>query len=102
LNLNLLTKPSYNLSSMAQDPKKNSPLNDPSKAPLPDDPEFAQTQNETKEDGAHSPIPSVESKDKKKKDSKFLHYLKRAAFSVWAVVMTIGMILAFLISLFLV
>lgn len=87
---------------MAADPKRNSPSNNNPQDPLPEDPEFAQTQKETEEDGPHSSIPSVESTAKKKKDSKFLHYLKRAAFSVWAVVMTIGMILAFLISLFLV
>lgn len=87
---------------MAAAPNKNRSPNKNLPDELPQDPEFAQTQKETEEDRTSSPLPSVESKAEKKKDSKFLHYLKRAAFSVWAVVMTIGMILAFIISLFLV
>lgn len=87
---------------MAPDPNKNQSSNHHSRDPIPDDPEFAQTQKETGEDRTNSPIPGVESKGEKKKENKILYYLKRAAFSVWAVVMTIGMILAFLISLFLV
>lgn len=87
---------------MPADPNKNRPSNTRPKDRLPDDPEFAQSQKETEGDRISSPLPGAGSKGQKKQDSKFLHYLKRAAFSVWAVVMTIGMILAFLISLFLV
>lgn len=69
---------------------------------LPEDPAFADTGAQNKTSQASSPIAGAASEGKKKKDSNFMRFIKKIAFSVWAVVMAIGMVLAFLISLFLV
>lgn len=69
---------------------------------LPEDPDFAYTEAHKEATQTSSPIASVPSEAEKKKDSGFMRVVKKIAFSVWAVVMTIGMVIAFLISLFLV
>lgn len=67
-----------------------------------EDPDFAYTEGDENTMRTSSPLASVPSEAEKKKDRGFMRVIKKIAFSVWAVVMTIGMVIAFLISLFLV
>lgn len=69
---------------------------------IPDDSAFADIGNPENTSHTSSPIASVPSEAEKKKDSNFLRFLKKVAYSIWAAVMAIGMVIAFLISLFLV
>lgn len=83
-------------------PQQDSPHLKANPKKIPEDPAFADVGNSEQSTQTSSPIASVPSEAEKKKDSSFLRFLKRIAYSIWAVVMAIGMVIAFLISLFLV